>query len=65
MPKSIVRVSAGRESMSDELQALCFFAGASAVFMGEKLLTAQNSDYNKDIELFRKLDLKIVQNGRL
>jgi biotin synthase len=42
MPKAYIRLSAGREEMSDELQALCFMAGANSIFYGEKLLTAQN-----------------------
>lgn len=57
MPKSYIRMSAGREGMSEAWQALCFFAGANSFFIGEKLLTAQNADCNKDLELLRKLDL--------
>ena len=57
MPKSAVRLSAGREQMSDELQALCFFAGANSIFYGEKLLTAENPVPEKDQQLFRRLDL--------
>jgi len=57
MPKSIVRLSAGRQQMSDELQALCFFAGAGSIFMGEKLLTTGNPDVEHDHALFRRLDL--------
>ncbi|WP_369814147.1 biotin synthase BioB [Neorickettsia sp. 179522] len=56
-PKSYVRLSAGRESMSDELQALCFIAGANSVFYGEKLLTSANSDPERDEKLFFKLGL--------
>ncbi|MCW8987699.1 MAG: biotin synthase BioB, partial [Gammaproteobacteria bacterium] len=48
MPKSFVRLSAGREKMSDEMQAMCFFAGANSVFYGEKLLTTSNPDTNHD-----------------
>ncbi|MGH8182727.1 MAG: biotin synthase BioB, partial [Rhodanobacteraceae bacterium] len=48
MPKSIVRLSAGRQQMSDEMQALCFFAGAGSIFMGEKLLTTGNPDVAHD-----------------
>ena len=48
MPRSMVRLSAGRESMSDELQALCFAAGANSIFYGEKLLTTGNPDTERD-----------------
>ncbi|MEX6725647.1 biotin synthase BioB [Parapedomonas caeni] len=57
MPKSVVRLSAGRETMSDELQALCFMAGASSIFYGEKLLTTPNPLENRDTALFEKLGL--------
>lgn len=57
MPKSVVRLSAGRETMSDELQALCFMAGASSIFYGEKLLTTPNPAENRDVQLFEKLGL--------
>lgn len=58
MPASHVRLSAGRETMSDELQALCFFAGANSIFYGEKLLTTANPAANTDMALFAKLGLK-------
>ncbi|WJW75724.1 biotin synthase BioB [Thiohalobacter sp. IOR34] len=58
MPKSYVRLSAGRESMSDELQALCFLAGANSIFYGEKLLTTGNPDTDQDRRLFERLGLK-------
>lgn len=58
MPKSYIRLSAGREQMSDELQALCFIAGANSIFYGEKLLTANNSVPEKDNLLFKRLGLK-------
>ncbi|HEX5962040.1 MAG TPA: biotin synthase BioB [Rhodanobacteraceae bacterium] len=61
MPQSIVRLSAGRQQMSDELQALCFFAGAGSIFMGEKLLTTGNPDVEHDHALFRRLDLYAMQ----
>ena len=61
MPKSFIRLSAGRESMSDELQALCFFAGANSVFYGEKLLTAQNAIPESDNNLFLRLGLQKMQ----
>ncbi len=57
MPKSMVRLSAGRESMSDELQALCFAAGANSIFYGEKLLTTGNPDTDRDMALFARLGL--------
>ena len=58
MPGSFVRLSAGREDMSEETQALCFFAGANSIFYGEKLLTTPNPDANKDMALFEKLGLQ-------
>jgi biotin synthase len=57
MPRSMLRLSAGRESMSEELQALCFFAGANSIFYGEKLLTTGNPDTAADQALFGKLGL--------
>lgn len=57
MPKAIVRLSAGRESMSDSTQALCFMAGASSIFMGEQLLTTPNPAVASDQALFNKLGL--------
>lgn len=63
MPRSFVRLSAGREGMSDELQALCFFAGANSIFVGEKLLTAANPGVDADKALFEKLGLKPMQIG--
>ena len=66
MPKSLVRLSAGRESMSDELQALCFLAGANSIFYGEKLLTTGNPDVERDRALFARLGLKpmpVVETG--
>lgn len=57
MPKSVVRLTAGRTEMSDELQALCFFAGANSVFIGDKLLTESNPQRTKDKVLFGKLGL--------
>ena len=61
MPKSVVRLSAGRAEMSDELQALCFYAGAGSIFYGEKLLTTGNPDVAHDRELFERLGLKPMQ----
>ncbi|PBB40074.1 biotin synthase BioB [Mesorhizobium sp. WSM3866] len=58
MPKSHVRLSAGRTAMSDEMQALCFFAGANSIFVGDTLLTADNPGEDKDSALFRRLGIK-------
>jgi biotin synthase len=58
MPKSFVRLSAGRESMSKSMQALCFFAGANSIFYGEELLTTKNQDKSSDKELFAELGLQ-------
>ena len=58
MPKSVVRLSAGREWMSDETQALCFLAGANSIFVGEALLTTANPALEKDNDLFDRLGLK-------
>jgi biotin synthase len=57
MPASHVRLSAGREGMSDEVQALCFLAGANSIFYGEKLLTTGNPDVVRDQQLFARLGL--------
>ena len=57
MPRAHVRLSAGREEMSDELQALCFLAGANSIFYGEKLLTTGNPDVERDRRLFARLGL--------
>jgi biotin synthase len=57
MPTSRVRLSAGRAEMSDELQALCFMAGANSIFYGEKLLTTGNPDTEHDQRLFRRLKI--------
>jgi biotin synthase len=58
MPKSVVRLSAGRDNMSDEMQALCFLAGANSVFIGDRLLTTDNPERDKDARLFEKLGLE-------
>ena len=55
MPLARVRLSAGRQQMSEAVQALCFLAGANSVFYGEKLLTTGNPDVEKDRALFAKL----------
>jgi biotin synthase len=58
MPRSVVRLSAGREQMSDEAQALCFFAGANSIFIGEKLLTTNNPDITDDTDLLNRLGIE-------
>jgi biotin synthase len=64
MPASYVRLSAGRTDMSDEMQALCFFAGANSIFVGETLLTADNPGEDHDSALFRRLGLKPMELER-
>ncbi|MCR2834079.1 biotin synthase BioB [Parerythrobacter lacustris] len=61
MPKSMVRLSAGRESMSEATQALCFLAGANSIFTGDKLLTAANAGDESDAALFAKLGLTALK----
>lgn len=63
MPTSYVRLSAGRTAMSDELQALCFFAGANSIFVGDTLLTAENPGDDKDSALFRRLGIEPAERG--
>jgi biotin synthase len=58
MPKSVVRLSAGRQYMTDELQALCFLAGANSIFIGDVLLTTTNPQRDRDSELFNRLGIK-------
>lgn len=60
MPASYVRLSAGREQMSDEAQALCFLAGANSVFVGDELLTTDNPGEAKDAALFERLGVRLV-----
>jgi len=57
MPKSVVRLSAGRENMNEQTQALCFLAGANSIFYGEKLLTTANPEMERDKKLFEKLGI--------
>jgi biotin synthase len=57
MPKSYVRLSAGRENMNDQMQSLCFLAGANSIFYGEKLLTTANPKENEDQQLFERLNI--------
>lgn len=61
MPQSMVRLSAGRESMSDATQALCFMAGANSIFTGDKLLTAPNAGDDSDAALFQRLGITPMQ----
>ena len=60
-PKAMVRLSAGRETMSAEMQALCFLAGANSIFVGGKLLTTPNPEQDEDAALFALLDLKAME----
>ncbi|MDT8451687.1 MAG: biotin synthase BioB [Gammaproteobacteria bacterium] len=61
MPGSYVRLSAGRAEMSDETQAMCFFAGANSIFYGDRLLTTDNPDENHDQQLFDKLGIQTLK----
>jgi biotin synthase len=61
MPRSMVRLSAGRESMSEATQALCFLAGANSIFTGDKLLTTANAGDSADAALFAKLGLRPLE----
>jgi biotin synthase len=61
MPKSVVRLSAGREDMSEETQALCFLAGANSIFYGPKLLTTPNPERDRDMRLLDKLGLRAME----
>jgi biotin synthase len=63
MPKSFVRLSAGRTAMTDEMQALCLFAGANSIFVGDTLLTAGNPGEDHDTALFRRLGIEALQLG--
>lgn len=63
MPKTHVRLSAGRTDMSDEMQAMCFFAGANSIFVGETLLTADNPNEDKDAALFARLGITAMAVG--
>ncbi|WP_062263929.1 biotin synthase BioB [Endozoicomonas arenosclerae] len=65
MPASCVRLSAGRENMSDELQALAFLAGANSIFLGEKLLTTANPKESSDRQLFNKLGINMEDTSEL
>jgi biotin synthase len=61
MPKSVVRLSAGREDMSEETQALCFLAGANSIFYGPKLLTTPNPGRDRDMALLDKLGMRPME----
>jgi biotin synthase len=63
MPASMVRLSAGREDMSEETQALCFLAGANSIFYGPKLLTTPNPGRDRDMALLDKLGLRPMEQG--
>ncbi|WP_291845533.1 biotin synthase BioB [Maricaulis sp.] len=63
MPRSMVRLSAGREGMSRELQALCFLAGANSIFVGEELLTTPNPERHEDFDLFKALGIEPMTLG--
>lgn len=63
MPKSHVRLSAGRTNMSDEMQAMCFFSGANSIFVGDTLLTADNPEEDKDAALFNRLGIRAMAPG--
>lgn len=74
LPKTVVRLSAGRQEMSMEGQAMCFLAGANSIFAGEKLLTTPNPEFDEDMEMFRILgltprepfkDKKVTKNNEL
>jgi biotin synthase len=61
MPRSVVRLSAGREDMSEETQALCFLAGANSIFYGPKLLTTPNPGRDRDMELMERLGMTSME----
>ncbi|MDR0942769.1 MAG: biotin synthase BioB [Holosporales bacterium] len=63
MPKAMIYIAAGRESMSDVFQALCFFAGGNGIFIGDKLLTVQNSKTGNDLKLLERLNLNLAKNA--
>lgn len=64
MPQSYVRLSAGRNSLTDEAQALCFFAGANSIFYGDRLLTTDNPESDHDLQLFNKLGITMQHNAK-
>ena len=64
VPRAKVRLSAGRTQLSEEAQALCFFAGANSIFYGDKLLTAKNPAIEKDLALIDRLGMKPQEPNR-
>jgi biotin synthase len=64
MPKSNVRLSAGRSEMNDQMQALCFLAGANSIFYGERLLTTDNPEADRDRELLDRLGMRFEQREK-
>ena len=64
MPAAMVRLSAGRRSLTREATALCFLAGANSIFVGEKLLTTPNPERDEDERMFRELGLRAIPNGQ-
>ena len=65
MPRAMVRLSAGREQMSDEVQALCFMAGANSIFYGDKLLTTGNPQAESDRQLLARLGIEPTASAGL
>ncbi len=65
MPASHVRLSAGRSQMNDEMQALCFLAGANSIFYGERLLTTDNPEAERDLKLFQRLGIQFEESREL
>ena len=65
MPKSYVRLSAGRTEMNEQMQALCFLAGANSMFYGERLLTTDNPEADADMKLFERLGLNFEVSHEL
>ena len=61
MPASYIRLSAGRTEMTEEMQALCFLAGANSIFYGEKLLTTENPQIESDRDLLKRLGIASLQ----
>ena len=61
MPQSLVRLSAGRQSLSDEAQAMCFLAGANSIFYGERLLTTDNPEADADQQLFQRIGIHAME----
>jgi biotin synthase len=64
MPKSYVRLSAGRMELNEQAQAWCFFAGANSIFYGDKLLTTDNPEADFDHQLFAKLGINMQQHAK-